>query len=175
MSLLKTVSPDSAEGEVAEVYSVFTKAGLPVPKPLEMASVSPGLLKLQGQLIGYYMNHPSLGFALLSLIRYLTAKKFNYAFCTCFNENFLKMQGMDEDQIKEIEDDPSRAPIEDKDREMLGFVMKALINPDAVTQEDMDNLFKHGWTDRDIFDALNHATGMVGPSILMKTFKLDKC
>jgi len=175
MSLLKTISPANAEGEIADVYSFFTKSGLPVPKPLEMASASPGLLKIQNQLLGYYMNHPSLGFALLSLIRYLVAKKYDYVFCTSFNENFLKMQGMDEKQIKIVEADPSKAPIEDKDREMLVFVMKAIEKPDTVTQQDMDNLHNVGWTDQDIFDALNHGTGMIGPSMLMKTFKMDTC
>ncbi|MCJ7771881.1 MAG: hypothetical protein MUP22_01980 [Desulfobacterales bacterium] len=175
MSLLKTISPENAEGEIADVYSFFTKSGLPVPKPLEMASASPGLLKIQNQLLGYYMNHPSLGFALLSLIRYLVAKKYNYVFCTSFNENFLKMQGMDEEQIKIVEKDPGRAPIEDKDREMLVFVMKAIEKPEAIAQKDMDALYNLGWTDRDIFDALNHGTGMIGPSILMKAFKMDTC
>jgi len=175
MSLLKTIPPDKAEGEIAEVYAVFKKSGIPVPKPLEMSSVSPGLLKIQSQLVGYYMNHPSLGFALLSLIRYLVAKRYNYVFCTSFNENFLKMQGMDEEQIKIVEKDPRQAPIEDKDREMLVFVMKAIEDPEAITEADVDNLLKHGWTDRDIFDALNHGTGMIGPSILMKTFKMDTC
>jgi len=175
MSLIKTVPPENAEGEIAEVYSVFKKSGIPVPKPLEMVSVSPGLLKIQSQLVGYYMNHSSLGFALLSLIRYLVARKYNYAFCTCFNENFLKMQGMDEAQIKAVEKDPRKAPIEDKDREMLVFVLKAIDKPESITQKDMDTLYSFGWTDRDIFDALNHGTGMIGPSILMKTFKMDTC
>ncbi|MBW2366010.1 MAG: hypothetical protein JRF25_13425, partial [Deltaproteobacteria bacterium] len=81
MSLLKTVLPENAEGEIADAYSFFIKSGLPVPKPLEMASASPGLLKIQNQMLGYYMNHQSLGFALLSLIRYLVAKKYDYVFC----------------------------------------------------------------------------------------------
>jgi len=175
MSLLKTISPENAEGEVAEAYSFFVKSGLPVPKPMELISVSPGLLKIQSQLLGYYMNHQSLGFALLSLIRYLVAKKYDYVFCTSFNENFLKMQGMDEEQIKAVEADPGKAPIEDKDREMLVFVMKAIDNPDSITQEDIKNLHNLGWSDQDILDALNHGTGMIGPSILMKTFKMDTC
>jgi len=175
MSLIKTVSSEKAEGEVAEAYSLFTKGGVAVPKPMEMSSVSPGLLKILSQQVGYYMNHPSLGFALLSLIRYLSAKKLNYVFCTSFNENFLKMQGMDEEKIKEVEKDPTKAPIEDKDRAMLGFVMKALENPESIAQADMEALYNLGWTDRDIFDALNHGTAMIGPSILMKTFKMDTC
>jgi len=46
-------------------------------------------------------------------------------------------------------------------------------SPDAVEQQDMDQLHDMGWTDRDILDALVHGTNMVGASILMKTFKMD--
>ncbi len=56
---------------------------------------------------------------------------------------------------------------------MLAFVMKAIKSPDAVKQQDMDQLHDLGWADRDIMDALVHATNMVGASILMKTFEMD--
>ena len=69
--------------------------------------------------------------------------------------------------------DPLKAPLENKEQAMLGFVMKAIKSPDAVEQQDMDQLHDMGWTDRDILDALVHATNMVGASILMKTFKMD--
>ena len=46
MSLLSTIPPDQAEGDVEAAYSFFINGGLPVPKPFEMTSVSPGLLKI---------------------------------------------------------------------------------------------------------------------------------
>ena len=69
--------------------------------------------------------------------------------------------------------DPRKAPLEDKERAILDFVMKAIKSPDAVEQGDMDQLHDMGWTDRDILDAMVHATNMVGASILMKTFSMD--
>ena len=80
---------------------------------------------------------------------------------------------MTEDDIKKIEKDPSQAPLEDNERVMLAFVMKAIKTPDAVTQEDVNQLHGMGWTDRDILDALAHGANMIASSILMKTFKMD--
>ena len=80
---------------------------------------------------------------------------------------------MTEEDIKELEKDPSQAPLEDNERAMLAFVIKAIKTPDAVTQEDVDQLHEMGWADRDILDALAHGTNMIGSSILMKTFKMD--
>ena len=175
MSLLKTVPPDQAQGDVEAAYSFFIKGGLPVPKPLEMTSVSPGLIKIQKQVLDYFMNHPTLGFALLSIIRYLVAKRYNYQFCTNFNYNFLKMQGMEDEDIEKIVSQPETAPIEDKDKAMLLFVLKALDTPDEVAREDVAALHEMGWTDSDIYDAAFHGAGMIAPSFLMKAFKMDNC
>ena len=84
------------------------------------------------------------------------------------------MQGMSEDDIQKIVDDPLQAPLDDKDRAMLAFVMKAIKLPDDVGKQDVDGLHEHGWTDNDIMDALVHGTNMIGSSIMMKTFKMDQ-
>ena len=57
---------------------------------------------------------------------------------------------------------------------MVAFVMKAVITPDAVDKQDVDQLHELGWTDSDILDALAHGTNMIGSSIRMKTFKMDQ-
>jgi alkylhydroperoxidase family enzyme len=79
-----------------------------------------------------------------------------------------------EEDIEKIVEDPLQAPLEDKERDMLAFVMKAIKTPDEVVKEDMDHLHEVGWTDNDILDALAHGTNMIGSSILLKTFKMDQ-
>ncbi len=174
MALIQTVSPAKAEGEAKKIYDIMQKNIGMVPAPLELASASPWMMGMVWQSIQYYSQHPNLGFALLCIIRYLVAQQYNYAFCINFNKNFLKMQGMTEDDIQKIENDPLQAPLEDSEREMAAFVMKAIKTPDAVVKEDVDRLHDLGWKDSDIMDALAHATNMVGSSILMKTFKMDQ-
>ena len=175
MSLLKTVAPENAEGDVEKAYSFFTNNSIPIPKPFEMMSVSPDLLKIQSQLLKYYTTHPTLGFPLLTMIRFLVAKEYNYAFCTDFNFHFLKMQGMEDAEIEGTVSAPETAPLEDKDRALLVFVLKTIKTPDAVNAEDVDVLHELGWNDRDILDAVVHGTGMIGPSFMMKAFKMDSC
>ena len=116
---------------------------------------------------------PRPGFAMLSTIRFLVAKHLNFAFCTDFNKNILKKQGLSDEDIEEMLKDPQKAPLEDNEQALLGFVMKAIKSPEAVKQQDMDQLHDLGWTDRDILDALVHGVNMVGSSMLMKTLKMD--
>jgi alkylhydroperoxidase family enzyme len=174
MALIQTVSPEKAEGEVKEIYDTMQKNIGVIPDPLQLASASPWMLSMVWQSIQYFTQHPNLGFGLLSTIRYLVAQQYDYAFCTNFNKNFLLMQGMSQNDIEKIAEDPLQAPLEDKDRAMLAFVMKAIKTPDTVVKEDMEELHDMGWTDADILDALTHGTNMIGSSILMKAFKMDQ-
>ena len=174
MAIIQTVSHEAAEGEIKEMYDMMMENVGMIPAPMELASASPGMFNMLKKSIMYYTQHPNLGFGLLSAIRYLVAKQYDFVFCTSFNKDFLEKQGMSEDDIKKMTEDPFQAPLEDKDRAMLDFVMKAVKTPDAVAREDMDQLHEMGWLDSDILDALAHGTNMIGSSILMKTFKLDR-
>jgi alkylhydroperoxidase family enzyme len=174
MALIQFVEPDKAEGQVKEIYDTMQKNAGVIPAPLQLASASPWMLNMVWQSIRYYSRHPNLGFGLLSAIRYLVAQQCHFVFCTDFNKNMLKMQGLSDDDIQKMEKEPLQAPLDDKDRAMLAFVMKAVKTPEAVEKEDMDRLHALGWTDSDIMDALAHGTNMIGSSILMKTFKMDQ-
>ena len=174
MALIRTVDPDKAEGQVKEIYDFMQKNAGVIPAPLQLASASPKMLDSVWQSIQYYSQHPSLGFGLLSSIRYLVAQQYDYAFCTGFNKNLLKMQGLTDKDIARMEEDPLQAPLEEKDQAMVVFVMKAIKTPDAVEKADMDRLHALGWADTDIMDAMVHATNMIASSILMKTFKMDQ-
>jgi alkylhydroperoxidase family enzyme len=174
MSLIQTVKPDQASGQTKEIYDKMKEWTGAVPAPLQLASASPWMLNAAWQSIQYYSRHPRLGFALLSTIRYLVARQYDYVFCTGFNKQFLMMQGLSEEDVLKIEDDPLQAPLDDKDRAMAAFVVKAIQAPDAVDKKDMDRLHELGWTDPDIMDAMAHGTNMVGSSILMKAFKMDQ-
>lgn len=84
----------------------------------------------------------------------------------------MKMQGMTEEDIRDLDSGPDSAPVEDRERVLLQFVLKALRSPEKVAREDVDSLLGLGWTERDIFDAVHHAVYMYGPSVLMKAFRI---
>ena len=174
MALIQIVESDKAKGQAKEIYDIMLEMAGVIPAPLQLASASPWMLDMAWQSIQYYSRHPNLGFGLLSSIRYLVAQQYDYVFCTGFNKNLLKMQGLSDEDIAMMEKDPHEVPLDDKDRAMVAFVMKAVKTSDAVEKQDVDHLHDLGWTDSDILDALAHGTNMIGSSILMKTFKMDQ-
>ena len=174
MALINTVSPEKAEGIIKEAYDTFMEKLGMIPMPLQMMSASPAIFEQQLQRIGYYTNHPTLSFALLCHIRYLVAHNLNYSFCMDFNKLMLKKQGLEDDDIKKIEDDPAQSLLEEKESAMLVFVVKAVKSPGSVHADEIKSLKEMGWDDRDLVDALAHGANMVDHSIMMEVFQMDQ-
>lgn len=174
MSLINTVQPADAEGIIQEGYDFFMNRVGTIPRPLEMLSVSPTLFELQLRRIQYLSKHPTLSFSLLTHIRYLVARTLDYQFCTDFNRHVLQKQGVSEDDFKKMERDPSQSLLEDHESAMLVFVLKSVKDPASVKKDDVDNLKKLGWEDKDIVDALAQGVSMIDHSIMMQVLQMDQ-
>ena len=140
MAIINTHTPETAEGEVKEILETVQGMMNTIPGPMKLASASPWMIKNVWGSVQYFSQHPNLGFGLLSAIRYLVARQADFTFCTGFNKNFLQLQGMTDEDIEQMVADPSKAPLEDKDRALLVFVARAVKDPDAVGEADMDSL-----------------------------------
>jgi hypothetical protein len=174
MALIKTVLPEEATGKVKEAYDVMMKKARVIPKPFQMMSPSPALIEILLQSLIYYLEHPSLSFQLLAHIRLLVAQSYNYAYCVDFNSGILQMlANVTDEQLESLKSDPKQSPLNDKDKAMLLFVLKAVKTPDSVEQKDVDALRNLEWTDQDILEATHHGADMVRHGILFKTFKMD--
>ena len=172
MALLKTIRPDEAEGFIAETYSKYEKAAGVVPKPLQMMSVSPGMFENQIRSLDYFMNHSTLDFTLLTLIRFLVSPECGFDYCIDFNRNLLKRMGMEDDEIESVRSDPEQAPLEEKEKALLLFVLKSVKSPESIEQKDVDALHDLGWNDSDIYDATFHGARMLAMSTMFNTFKM---
>lgn len=174
MALIRTVSPDQAEGSMKEAYDMFMEYLGVIPKPLQLMSASPAIFDLQLQRIRYYNDHPTLGFPLLAHIRYLVSRDLNYPFCTDFNEYILKRQGLTDEDVEKLSKDPSDSLLEEKDAAMLTFVVKAVKDPSSVSAGEILRLKDMGWEDRDLMDALAHGANMIDHSIMMAVFRMNQ-
>ncbi len=173
MTLIATVQPENARGEVQKGYALFTARGVAVPHPIRLLSTSPELFKLMIQRNEYYSHHPKLSFALLAHIRYFVSTKLDYTFCAMHNKNLLMLQGMEESDIARMGIDPDKSMLEAHERHMAAFVLKAMAAPESIEKADMDALHAAGWRDSDILDALAQGVGMIDHSIFMRAFKPD--
>jgi alkylhydroperoxidase family enzyme len=173
MSLIQTTPPEKAEGKLAELYAEVEQFFGMVPNNARMLGISPAILENQVQLMGHYMGHPTLSTPLLAMIRMLVSKACKSPYCQKLNTGLLNKSGFTMEQIMAMQADPTQSPLDEKQKALLLFVLRACDSPHSVTGDDLDRLRTLGWGDQDIFDAVAHGARMVGTNIIFDTFKVD--
>jgi uncharacterized peroxidase-related enzyme len=174
MSIISTVTPEQASGKVAEVYGQIQQMMGRVPNAFQLYSSSPVLLEQQMQQITYYRQHPTLSFPLLAMVRMLVSQHNDCPYCVGFNEGMLmQMAGLTPEQVAATKSNPADAPLPEKDKAMLQFVLKATKTPKMAEKSDLDQLRALGWSDGDIMDAVYHGARNVAVDIVFNAFKID--
>ncbi len=174
MALIQTTPPEKAEGKLAELYAEVEQMFGRVPNNARMLGVSPSLLENQLQIMEHYMGHPKLTTPFLAMVRMLVSKACRNPYCQNLNSGLLMKAGFTGEQIAAMQANPTQAPLDEKQKALLVFVLKSCDNPHSVTAEDMDRLRSLGWSEVDIVDAVAHGARMVGTNIIFNTFKIDK-
>jgi len=175
MTLLQTQTPQSATGDVAKIYDAIAQSFGRVPNAMQFYSTSPALLARQWDSIRYYRAHKSLTPALLATIRMLVSKNNACDYCVGFNEALLiNMCGQTTEQVAATKARPEAAPLGEKDRAMLLFVLKSMSAPHSVAAADIKALHVLGWADSDIMDAVAHGAQNTFVDIMFNTFKIEK-
>lgn len=174
MNMISTVSPELANGSVAQVYGQIGQAFGGVPNGMRLFSASPVLLEQNWQQMGYYMQHPRLSFPLLAFIRMLVSQRHECDYCIGMNESLLvNMGGFAMDDVLAAKRNPANAPLPEKDRAMLLAVLKTVEAPKALDKADLDRLRAMGWEDGDILDAVYHGARNVAIDIMFNAFKVE--
>jgi len=171
MPLIDTVKPEKAENQIKDTYDMLLNLAGEIPKSLELFSVSPGLLRLRRKLLEYYLSS-NLNPSLLTFIRYLTSENCNSGACARFNAGLLKGNGMSDTDLETVQQNPENAPLGDKEKKLLAFVLNAVADPESTSQADIDELRKLGWNDQEIFEAAHQGADMVLVGNLMKIFHM---
>jgi alkylhydroperoxidase family enzyme len=173
MALLKMVPPEKAEGKLADLYSIAEEMFGAVPNNVRMLGVSPPVLENQLEFAKYFRAHSTLSVPFLAMLRLLVAKSTESPYCEKLNTGMLMQLGVPADQVEALKGDFQGAALNDKEKALLSFVLKATKDPHGVTAEDVQNLRGLGWSEVDIFDAVAHGARAVATNIIFDAFKLE--
>ena len=174
MTLLNTVTPEEATGKVGELYRTFQDTIGFIPNAFSAMSVSPEILEQHWAYIGYYLNHPTLSPRLTAMIRLLVSQQAQCDYCINLNTALLiKEAGLTPEQITAMKADPAAAPVDEKEKALLLFVLKGTADPHGITEADIQPLRELGYSDSDIHDALNHGARQVSLDIMLNAFKVE--
>jgi uncharacterized peroxidase-related enzyme len=175
MSILQTVTPERASGEVADIYAQIEQAWGHVPAAIQVFSANPALLRHQWEYYGSIMQHPRLSMPLTACIRMLVSQAGNCDYCVDMNAAMLmNLAGWSADELAATRADFRDSPLSNEDKALLGLVLKATRDPKSVTAHDLEAARAAGWSDGDILDAVNHGARMVAGDIVINGFKVER-
>ncbi len=175
MSLIPMQSPESATGEVAEIYTQIQAALGSVPNAFRIWSLNPIWLRQQWEYVGYYLRHPTLSFPLLAVVRLLTSVGQACGYCVDLNAGLLvQMAGWTPDQVAATRADLEDSPLSEREKALVRLVLQAVRDANSVTADDLDRVRSLGWSDLEIFDAVNHGARQVAADTLFNTFHIER-
>jgi uncharacterized peroxidase-related enzyme len=175
MSILQTVTPETATGEVAEIYAQIKNAWGHVPTSIQVFSANPFLLKHQWEYYGSVMQHPTLSMPLTACIRMLVSQAGHCDYCIDMNAGMLiNAAGWTPEQVAATRADFNDSPLSGPEKILLGLVLKMTRDSSSVTAADLQAVRDAGWSDGDILDAVNHGARMVAGDIVINGFKVER-
>lgn len=172
MALIKLADKNTDDPVVSKIFGQLERYFGDVADNFRLAAVSPSALKeLQGR--AYYLVMESgLNPDIFPAIRYAVASRENGEFCIKFNAGILRGMGISDDELKTLAGGGDLSKFSEAENELIDAAVKAALHPDCFTSEDVEKLTGYGFSERQIFDAVEHAANLVKMTRILKAFKI---
>ncbi len=106
------------------------------------------------------IKHPNIQPDLFGFLRLHVAFKEDYSYCKKFNTSLLLSRGYSKKQLEDAIDNISDIPFDEKHQILAHFALKAIYQSKLFNRDDFEILHDLGWSQKDIFDAIEH-TGTI--------------
>jgi len=104
---------------------------------------------------GYLLDETLLSYDIKEAIALLISKENSCKMCVDVHKNIAKMLGVSEVRIAEILEGIESMRVDDKDKALLHFCVRASQKDNyKMTKEDIDTLKALGWSDNEILEAV---------------------
>ncbi|MCV9960485.1 carboxymuconolactone decarboxylase family protein [Pararhizobium sp. BT-229] len=91
------------------------------------------------------------------LVTMAAAKELKSSYCMLAHGSVLMRDIFTADEMREVAEDTSEAPITDAERAIMQFAAKVVRDATSIEKLDVDILKKHGLSDAEIFDVVTAA------------------
>jgi len=150
MAFIRTIPPSEAEGPAHDMYEqVRGRLGY-VPNWATAFSLRPGVMAGWTALLESIRSHLSVrGYELATLA---AARALRSSYCSLAHGSVLANKVFDPPAVTAIANGSPESPLEPRERAMMAFVEKVVLDADRVTAADIETLRSHGYGDEEIFD-----------------------
>lgn len=119
--------------------------------------------------IFYLSMHKSIQPDFFALLRFYIATQENFNYCHHFNKALLIRLGYEKMQLKSFISS-KEIPLDAKHQELFLATLEALYQPETFTLTNIEHLKSIGWSDADIYDAIDHGAFLFKFSKILKAY-----
>ncbi len=151
--------PDHTQHEkLKKLYKKVTIFYGEIPPQIEfLGNIDPDYLEDFLKSVRRIAMHPHIDPDFFSFIRLFVAFKEDYDYCKMFNTKLLLSRGYDQALLHEVVKNIDTIPLDDRHKALAHFALKAIYDSRNCTRSDFDALYAQDWTQKDVFDAIEHA------------------
>ena len=129
-----------------------------IPPQIEfLASIDIAYVEMFLENVTRVIKHPHIPIDLFSFIRLHVAYNEGYCYCKAFNTKLLLQRGYTQEQLDHAIADIATAPFESKEQALAKKAIEAIYDQEKFTQGSIEELYEQGWSQKDLFDAVDHA------------------
>lgn len=156
MSFISTIPEDEAPADVKEMYGKDLEAKGYIPNYTKLFSHRPQVMEAWGNLLGSIRGNMDL--RRYELVTLAAARALRSSYCMLAHGSVLRQQFYTAEQLALIARDDRMADLSAAEAAMMAFAEQIARDATAITQEDVDSLRAHGFSDPEIFDITATAT-----------------
>jgi len=167
MFIFETNPPEEAQALLKRVKR-FLGA---IPPHFELfATLNPKRFEMFLNEIFYLSMHKTINPDFFALMRFHISAKEGFAYCYNFNMALLLKKEYRQEQLDTFEKDSQSLPLDARHLILFNTAIKALDTPSNFGKEDIEIAKKEGWSDADIFDAIDHGAFLYKFSKILKAY-----
>ncbi len=140
-----------------DLRAIYDWQAMALGKPTEMTLVGSSYPRLAATRLDRYAASERCPSNLTkhqrNLISLVTSSLNSVTYCMSQATIRLRKAGFDNNQIVALANNPDVLDLPPADHELIRYTTRLTRSPDSVTQEDIERLRSHGFTDLDILDA----------------------
>jgi len=106
-------------------------------------------------------KHPNIHPELFGFMRLHIAFREEYAYCKKYNTQFLLTKGYTQEQLDAVVTDIMAVPFDEKYQALASHAVRVVYESHQIGSEDFEALYALGWSQKDVFDTIDHATTLL--------------
>ena len=154
MSRIGLLSPETAGGDAAAVLKEINAAFGRVPNLFKAYAHHPPVLEANWNKVKAVMMQGALSRKLKEAVAVIVSRDNSCAYCVSAHTAALKSIGVNDAEIKGIEEDLDRTSFSPKEKALIDFVRKANKDPLRISDAEFETLRAAGATGPEIVEAL---------------------